>query len=222
MRRAVPISLSLLLFSGCIATQRDVLDLNQQADEIKDQVSELKKTLSSMQANQADLSVKLDEVRGDLTSFTETLKDSGERMSQLSGKIDDLKAVMGQKVTALGESLNKQQEAILQAQKAAEEAAQKAAEAKEAAGGRPDRALYRTAESLYAKEQWEKAARQYATLLDRYPKSPLTPSARLKYALCLIKLNTRLPEAKRYLQSIGEDFPKSPEAAEAAKQLRRL
>ena len=36
-----------LLLSGCVATQKDMLDLSQQTDDLKEQVSELKKTVSS-------------------------------------------------------------------------------------------------------------------------------------------------------------------------------
>ena len=67
------------------------------------------------------------------------------------------------------------------------------------------------------------AARAYAKLLDAYPKSKLTPSARLRYALSLLKLApTKTDEAQRYLESIVDDFPSSPEAKKAALRLAEL
>ncbi|MBI4425087.1 MAG: tetratricopeptide repeat protein, partial [Elusimicrobia bacterium] len=84
-----------------------------------------------------------------------------------------------------------------------------------------DLALFYLGESRYGAKLWEDAARQYALVLDRFPKSDITPAARLKYAMSL--LNLKEPgyrtEARRYLQSIQDDFPSSPEAASAAKLL---
>lgn len=262
-------ALPLLGLSGCVATQRDVLEIEQQSDEIKAQVQELKKTLSSVQANQADISVKMDQMHADVSTFTEVIRDAQERMLKLASKLDDLQSVLGQKVSALGETLSRKQSTdAAAAQKAAEEtraavqavqqAAQKATEDRAAPAPTPSQ-LYRSAqESLNAKnyrlaaedfeaylqkypkgelvelavyylgdarsglKDWEKAARQYALLLDRFPKSDLTPSARLKYAVSLIRLKSHLEEARRYLQSIPEDFPKSPEAAAATKWITQI
>ncbi|MBI4386149.1 MAG: tetratricopeptide repeat protein [Elusimicrobia bacterium] len=249
------------LLSGCIATQRDVLELEQQSDEIKFQVSELKKSVASLQANQADLAIKIDQVHSDLSVFTETLKDSQNSMGQLSSKIDDLQAVLERKMSGLGETIGKRQSQLeeriqeteakaIQAQKEAERlatarltpsqlfrSAQTHLNKKQHAlavqgfetylkkypkAEAADQALYFLGEAHSAQKAWEKAARQYALVLDKHPKSKLTPAARLKYATCLIHMNTELGEAKRYLQSISEDFPKSPESAAAVKLLQKI
>lgn len=280
MRRG-PSPLLLLLLSGCVATQRDMLDLSQQTDEIKASVADLKRSISSMQANQADLAVKMDQVRGDLSVFTENLKDSQDRMTRLGSKLDDIEVALGQKVSALGDSLSKQQQQQLAAQKAAQQAAEQAATAaataaetaakkaaeeavakQQAPPGSPtpsdvfhsaqinlsgkhydmaaqgfetylklypkgemaDLAMFYLGEARYGAKAWEGAAKQYALLLDRYPKSDVTAAARLKYAMTLLNLKTSAysAEAKRYLQSIQDDFPKSPEAAAAAKLLKKI
>lgn len=279
-RASPPLALLLSLgLTGCLATQRDVLDMSQQSDEIKAQVTEVKRAVAGMQANQADLAVKLDQVRADLSIFNENLKDSQDRMTRLGSKLDDIEVILGQKVSALGESLTKQQQQQLATQqateqaardaaKAAEEAARKAAEqARRDAESRPpagsptpsevfhsaqmnlrrqhfdlaaqgfetyiklypkgemaDLALFYLGESRFGAKDWESAAREYAKLLDRFPKSDVTPSARLKYAMTLLNLKdaSYAAEAKRYLQSIQDDFPKSPEASAAAKLLAKL
>jgi len=81
-------------------------------------------------------------------------------------------------------------------------------------------ATYYLGQAYFEKKAWEEAAREYATVIDRFPKSDVTPAARLKYAVCLINLKSHFDEAKRYLESIPEDFPKSPEAAKAAELLK--
>ena len=76
MRRGAALLAASLSLSGCLATQHDMLQVQEQSDQIKSHVSDLKKTLASLQANQADLSTKMDQVRGDLSAFTENLKDN--------------------------------------------------------------------------------------------------------------------------------------------------
>jgi len=266
-------ALAAAALSGCIATQRDVLDLEQQTDEVKASVADLKKSLTGMQANQADLAVKLDVMHKDVSVLTETLKDSQDSMRRLSSKMDDLDAKLGQRVSALGDTLNRQQQAQLASQQATQQAAQHAAERADAAqeavkkateapppvagptpsqvyntaqvqlskkeydlaaegfglylkrnpkGEVADLATYYLGDALFGAKRWEEAAGQYALALDRFPKSDITPSARLKYAMALLKLKTHQAEAKRYLQSIPDDFPKSPEAASALKLLQKL
>jgi len=85
-----------------------------------------------------------------------------------------------------------------------------------------DVAIYNLGEAYFGLKDWEQSGRQFALVLERYPKSSFTASARLMYALCLIKLNKNLPEAKQYLESIAADFPSSPEARAAAKHLKKL
>lgn len=275
------VAVAALALSGCVATQRDMLDLSQQTDEVKASVADLKRSIASMQANQADLAVKMDQVRSDLSVFTETLKDSQDRMSKLGSKLDDVEVVLGQKVSQLGESLTKGQQQQLAAQKASQQAAEQAARdaagaaeaaAKKAAeeaikqsappagsptpsqvfhdaqrnlnrksydlagtgfetylklypkGEMADLALFYLGEARYGSKAWEEAAKQYAQVLDRYPKSDITAAARLKYAMSLLNLKTASysAEAKRYLQSIQDDFPKSPEATAAGKLLAKL
>ena len=84
LRRASVLLCAALSLSSCIATQKDVLDLSQQSDNVKTQIEELKKTVGSMQANQADLSVAIKQLREELTAYTETVKASQGDMSKLS------------------------------------------------------------------------------------------------------------------------------------------
>ncbi|MBI3288425.1 MAG: tetratricopeptide repeat protein [Elusimicrobia bacterium] len=243
--------------SSCVATQKDVLDLSQQSDDVKTQIEELKKTVGSLQANQADLSVSIKRLREDLSAYTEIVKSSQGDMGKLSVKLDELGAQISGKVAALGQSINQAQQRNIEEQKAAL-AEQKAAlaqakrengatdlfvtaekrlEAKDFAqaakgfeqyledfpkGELADVATYNLGLADYGLRSWEKAGRQFAIVLDKYPKSGQTPGARLHYAYCLINLKKSGDEAGAYLESIVADFPKSAEAKEAALVLKRL
>jgi len=247
--RAAALAGAALLLSSCIATQQDVLDLSQQSDELKTQVEELKRTVGSLQANQADLSVSIKQLREDLTAYTETVKASQGDMSKLSVKLDDIGAQLSGKVAALGQTINQAQSKGLEDQKAALAEAKKesateifytaekrlqARDHAQAAKGFEqylrdfpkadliDVATYDLGLSYYGLKQWEKAGRQFALVLDKYPKSGQTPGARLHYALALINLKKGGDEARAYLESVQADFPKSAEAREAAAVLKRL
>ncbi|MBI5245375.1 MAG: tetratricopeptide repeat protein [Elusimicrobia bacterium] len=268
------------VFSGCIATQKDILDLSAQMDTLTAQIHTLKKSLSTMQSNQADLAVKLDQMHKETSVLNETIKDAQQSNSKLSSKLDDLGAALGAKFSTIGETLTAQQKKLAELhaeeerlskenqklaeenrrkaeeeRKKAEEEARKAAQAtgpapsqiyhsavvqlnqkkydlaaqgfalylqKYPKGEVADLATYYLGQALHAQKKREEAARQFALLLDRFPKSDLTPSARLKYAACLIELKSHLEEAQRYLQSIPEDFPASPEAKMAPNLLKEL
>ena len=249
-RRAPALVAGALLLSSCVATQKDMLDLSQQSEEVKTQVEELKKTIGSLQANQADLSVSIKQLREELTAYTETVKSSQGDMSKLSTKLDDLGSQLSGKVAALGQTISQAQTKGLEDQKAAlAEAkrengatdvfytAEKRLQAKDFAqaakgfeaylhdfpkGDLIDVATYDLGLAHFGLKQWEKAGRQFALVLDKYPKSGQTPGARLHYALSLIQLKKGGDEARAYLESVQADFPKSAEAKEAALALKRL
>lgn len=248
-RTGASFALVALLLSSCVATQKDMLDLSQQSDEVKTQVEELKKTVNSLQANQADLSVSIKQLREELTAYTETVKSSQGDMTKLSVKLDDIGAQLSGKVAALGQTIKQVQTEGLEEQKAALAEAkrdnstdvfyvgEKRLQSKDYAqaaksfeqylrdfpkGDLLDVATYDLGLAYFGLKQWEKAGRQFAIVLDKYPKSGQTPGARLHYALALINLKKGEEEARAYLESVQADFPKSPEAKEASAALKRL
>lgn len=242
-RRSAALAGAALFLSSCVATQKDMLDLSQQSEELKTQVEDLK-------ANQADLSVSIKQLREDLSAYTETIKASQDDMGKLSTKLEELGAQISGKVAALGQSLSQAQQKGIQEQKEAlAEAkresgatdvfvtAEKRLQAKDYAqavkgfeqylkdfpkGDLADVAIFDLGLAHYGLRQWEKAGRQFALVLDKHPKSGQTPGARLHYALCLINLKKAGDEARAYLESVQTDFPKSSEAKEATAVLKRL
>ncbi len=253
--RAAAVALVLPL-SGCVATQRDVLDLHGATDELKLQVSDLRKSVSSMQANQADLAVQMKQLQESLGAYTETVREQQGTMKELSSKIDDFGATVLSRVSSIGQTLSSQQAKTLEEQKASL-AKQEAEIASQAGGGATelfqtaqvrlakksfdlaakgfeeyirkypkgaliDVAIYDLGEAYFGEKRWEDAGRQFALVLEKYPKSEMTPSARLMYALSLVNMKKNLAEARQYLESVAADFPNSPEARAAANHLKKL
>ena len=72
-----------------------------------------------------------------------------------------------------------------------------------------------------AQDQAKPAAIAYATVLQKFPESKLTATARLKYARSIIPLG-KTEEAKRYFNSVVQDFGRSPEARLAKEELAKL
>lgn len=246
-----------LSLSGCVATQKDVLDLSQQSDDLKTQIEDLKKTITSMQATQADLSVQFKQLHEDLGANSETVKASIGSMDHLSNKLDVMGSQLSGKVSQLGATLSAAQERNLESQQKVleQQRSEIAAQGRETAatellltsekrlqahdfsqaasgledylqkfpgGTLTDVATYDLGLSYYGLKQWEKAGRHFAVVLEKYPKSGQTPGARLHYALCLLNLHKSRDEAKAFLESIDTDFPKSPEAKDAAAVLKHL
>ena len=166
--RAAALAGAALLLSSCVATQKDVLDLSQQSDELKTQVEELKKTVGSMQANQADLSVSIKQLREDLTAYTETVKASQGDMGKLSAKLDELGSQLSGKVAALGQTISQAQTKGLEEQKAA------LAEVKRESGATD---IFVTAEKRLQAKDYAQAAKGFEQYHKDFPKGDLADVA---------------------------------------------
>ncbi len=238
--------------SACVATQQDVIDLEAQTDALKQQLVGLQKTLSSLQDNQADLSEQVKNLHDDLGVYTETIKENESQMGDLSSKIDDMRVQIANQVLSIGKALTAQQIKSIEAQKAALEKDEKsrahsptevfnsadirlglknydlAAQGfneylqKYPTGAFADAALYKLGRCYYGLKEWKKAGEKFALFMTRYPKNNLIPSTRLMYARSLIHLGGKKQEAEQYLESVENDFPRTPEAHAAALELKRL
>ncbi|MBI4802092.1 MAG: outer membrane protein assembly factor BamD [Elusimicrobia bacterium] len=225
--------LLLVPFWGCVATQQDMLQMQSQMDDLNN-------NLNNMQKNQADLALKIDRLSTDLNVFSENIKDLSTAMDRLSLRLDDLDAMFNKRVNAIGATIKKQQEEVETALLPAKlyndaynaflnnnfDAAVtgfKAYLAKFPSGDMAESSYFHLGESLYLRERWQDAALNYATVLDKYPKSTRIPSARLKYALSILKFpEDKKLEALNYLESIVRDYPKSSEARTAKDYIAKL
>ena len=213
------------LLCGCVASERDMSTL-------KLQLQELNSTIVQMQANQAELAGKMDELNHNLAVSNENLSQVDNQFSQLSAKLDDLAAAVRTAPTTaentpaastvLPSDLFAQAKGLLD--KGAFESA--ATGFKLYITNYPDsenvEQAYMYMGDAYAEDgQYKPAAIAYATILQKYPKSKLIPSARLKYARNIVPLG-KTDEAKKYLNSIIKDFPATSEAKLAKAELAKL
>ena len=206
-----------LLFCGCFATQED-------ASILKLQISELNKLLQELQQNQADNAVQMEEIMGRLTQATDNIENFDYKIDNLSSKIDNLEAsVKNANTTVLPTEI------YAQAKKQYEEKQYDSAlqgfglylKATESKGVSAQEAYLNIARIYYEQKEYQSAAITAATLMEKFPKSSLMASARLVYAKSIIPLNKK-EEAKNYLDSIIQDYPKSKAAKEAQTILKGL
>jgi len=212
------------LLSGCIASERDM-------GALKLQLKELNETLAVMQTNQAELAGKMEELNQNLSVSNENLSELDGQIVNLSTKLDDITVAVKQAKQTANET---PQTAMLPSEifKQAENHFNKqdyelASDGfklyidRYPEGENIQQAYLYLGDSYAAQEQTKPAAIAYATVLQKFPNSKLIPTARLKYARSIIPLGKK-EEAKRYLNSIVQDFGKSPEARLAKEELAKL
>ena len=199
MRRLASTLLALGL-TGCVATQRDILDLSQSTDGMTLQIHNLKKVMASLQANQADLNERLGQMSSDMSHLTENLSDNKDSMSKLSSKLDDLGTVLGHKFSNLDTSIKKnrdllkerereeklekeriRQEAALRSaeedrKKKEEEEKAKADEQRKSAGPTPSQ-IYHKARIQLSKKQYPLAEEGFQLYINDFPKGEVVDLA---------------------------------------------
>jgi len=202
-----------LALSGCVATQKDVLDLSQQSDDLKTQIATLSKTVtslqanvSSLQANQADLSVQIKQLHEDLTAYSETVKASMGNMDQLSAKLDGMASQLSGKVAQLGATLSAAQEKGLETEQKALLAQKSELEAQ----GRETAAteLLLTAEKRLQAHDFAQAAAGLEDYLKKFPGGALTDVATYDLGLAYFG-QKQWEKAGEQFAVVLEKYPKS-------------
>ena len=206
------------LFNGCLATQEDTQIL-------KIQIAQLDKTLQELQKNQADNAVQMEELIGRLTQATDNLENFEYKIESLNSKLDNIESTVGktQNTTVFPSEI------YAQAKKQFEDKQYDAAlqgyglylKATESRGTYAQEAYLNSAIIYLEKKDYQAAAIAAATLMEKFPKTSLMPDARLVYAKSVMNLNKK-DEAKTYLKSIEQDFPKSNAAKEAKTLLKGI
>jgi TolA-binding protein len=231
-----------------LAQQSD--DLKAQIVDLKTTVTSLQANQADLsvqiQQLRSDLAAYSDTVKASIGNMNQLSDQLNDVAARLSGKVTELGQTLEQ---AQQKALEAQQQA-LEAQKAQLEAQGRETEATELLltgerrlqaheyaraaasledylkrfpkGALNDSATFDLGLAYYELGEWEKAGVRFATVIEKYPKSGQMPGARLRYALCLIHLKKSGGEARAYLESVVRDFPRAPEAKEAASELRRL
>lgn len=209
---------SLFLLQGCIASQTDI-------GVLKTQVAALNKTLQDMQRNQVSVDQQLEDVTTQLTKTVENLNEFDYKLSAISTKLDNISTQLSSKEGAQQYQMlpgDIYKEAKSQYDSALYDSAVKgfALYLKTSPEGEnAQEAYYYLSDSYYNQKEYQKAAVAVATLLDKYPQSKLTASARILYAKCILPLNKK-EEAQTYLKSVIQDFKDTPEAQNAQNLLK--
>ncbi len=211
-----------LLLSGCIASERDMGTLKLQLKELND-------TISIMQANQAELASKMDELNQNLSVSNENLSQLDGQIVTLSSKLDDINASVrsNQSAEASAPALLPSEifnEAKNHLNKQAYDMAESGFKLyidKYPEGENIEQAYIYLGDTYATQNEYKPAAVAYATVLQKFPKSKNIPTARLKYARSIVPLGKK-EEAKRYLQSIVQEFGRTPEARLAKEELTKL
>jgi TolA-binding protein len=212
-----------------VSMQANQADLAVHIQQLREDLSAYSETVKASQGDMGQLSSKLDalgvQISGKMTQLGATLGASlsAAQLAQQKGLAEQRSEIEAQgRETAATELLVTSQNR-LEAKDFALAAAGFEDYLKRFPGGDlTDVTLYDLGLSYFGLKQWAKAGQKFALLLDKYPKSGQTPGARLHYARCLLQLGKGRDEAVAYLQSIKTDFPKTPEAVEAAAELKRL
>lgn len=214
-----------LLLSGCLASERDM-------GTLKLQLKELSETIAVMQTNQAELASQMTELNQNLSVSNENLSQLDAQIFNLSSKLDDINvAVKNAQTTAEAPA---EKPVLLPSEMYNEALGHLNKQAYDLAaagfklyidtypdGENIDQAYIYLGDAYGAQDQAKPAAIAYATVLQKFPKSKLTATARLKYARSIIPLG-KTEEAKRYLNSVVQDFGRSPEARLAKEELAKL
>jgi len=231
--KKVVIALAPLALCGCLATQEHI-------DDLRRQINVLNSSLAVMQKNQADISAKMDVLSKNLAYHAEGLQDFDRQLGKVSSKLDDIETMFGNRFTEIKKTIRSQQDEDVQEtlpskiyteayalllKNSCERAAQGFALYLEKfpKGELAESAQYYAGDAYSGLGKWQEAALAYATALEKYPGGQFAAEARLKYAQCLLKLpGDNKAEAVRYLESVIQDFPDTPQARLAKDKLNEL
>lgn len=84
-----------------------------------------------------------------------------------------------------------------------------------------DNAQFWIGETYYNEKWYEKAILEYQTVIEKYPTGNKVAAAMLKQGMAFLQLGDK-PNARLILKELEKKFPKSNEAAVAAKKLKEL
>ena len=211
-----------LFLSGCLASERDM-------GTLKLQLKELNETIALMQTNQAELASKMEELNQNLAVSNENLSQLDGQLFNLSSKLDDINAVVtgGQGAAGAGavmlpsDVFNEAKNHLTKQSYDLAVTGFKLYIEKYPDGENIQQAYIYLGDAYAALGQARPAAIAYATVLQKFPESKIIPTARLKYARSIIPLG-KTEEAKRYFNSVVQDFGSSPEARLAKEELAQL
>ena len=216
---SILIGISSLSLCACVATRDDISIL-------KTQIADLNKTLQSVQSNQAASDQQIQDLSVQLAQANDNLRDFNYKFDQVSSKLDDINTALSAQEAAQYQT--PPSEIFEQARKQFEN--KNYTEAAEGfnlyiksapQGFSIEEAYYYLAKSNFELKDYQQAALNAATLIDKYPDSKLTAQTRILYAQSIVPLNKK-DEAVMYLKSVVQDFKNTDFAKEAKDLLKSI
>jgi len=213
------VGISSLSFCGCVATRDDISIL-------KTQIAALNKTLQSVQSNQASNDQQIQDLSVQLAQANDNLKDFNYKLDQLSSKLDNITTTLSEKETeqykASPTELYEEAKKQFDNKNYAEAIEGFNLYIKSAPNGTNiEDAYFYLAKSNLELKDYQQAALNAATLIDKYPDSKLTAQSRIVYAQSIWPLNKK-DEAVMYLKSVVQDFKNTDFAKEAKDLLKKI
>ena len=218
--------LMLAVFSGCMASNRETLDL-------RDDISQLQIKINELQQNQADLSAKMDKVLANIGPLSFELKETQNRMSFLGQRLDDAQADILNKMDKLSVKMSGaplpstlvptemyntsyadyERGNFDLAIKGFNSYIEKYPNSEMAPG-----AAYYLGESYLSKKDYEKALKSFESVHKNFPKSEMAASSMFKEALAL-ELSGKKTEAASVYKELIKEHPDAPDALKAKEKL---
>lgn len=208
---------SLLLFPGCLKTRGEVRE-GEKKKTVQDQVI-------SLQKNTADQGNRFVEVEDELRSLNGRIEVLENRLNQLQGQNDSrnnddvVKAQdLERKTTLLQDEivrLNTVVEALNQEVVALKAAA--TAKIQEPTG---EKGSFDLAEDYFKKKDWRKSVLAFQKFRELNPKSKRFPKATLRIGQSFQEMGMK-DDAKTFLEEVIAKYPKSDEAKQAKKLLKK-
>jgi len=208
--------------------QSNQADLSVQIQRLQESLTAFGETMHHSESQMSALSSKIDDLAASISNKVAAI---GTTLTTTQAKsLDEQKVALAKQEAALSSQIQQAapsdlfQAAEVRLNKKSYDLAVKGFSeylSRFPTGALADVAAYDLGEAYYGLKNWESAGRQYGIYLEKYPKGSMIASARLMYALCLINMRKHLTEARQYLESVVADFPASPEAKMAARQLKK-
>lgn len=207
----------------------------------EEEFERFKQEISAQKSSKVDFEVILEENRNEMSRLSNSVEEVAQQHRHDSEEIKKELTALATRLQALEqravqEDLQTKQQAQAAAEKphASFETAKKLyddgkfEEAAEMFKGlskgnsqEAKKAQYWTAESHFGGKDYASAALEYADFRKRFPKDSLVPQAIYRQALSF-KLMGKGSEAKLFFQDLAERYPKSPFAAKAKQEMKKL
>jgi len=195
------------------------LQLQNELNIQKDQITSIEKELNRTRKNQANHSSEIDEIKRELQFIKGSVEENSHLTQQtaleLKNRIEDLNF-----------SVNQTQDRISSLQKKPVKTSKIEPQGKPVSKTDPkdqltDNAIYWTGNCYFKEKKHEKAISIFEDLINRFPNSNKAPDSHFVQALAFLELNEPLT-AKIILETLIQNFPSSNAASMAKTKLSQL